>query len=245
MMRPLGAMMLLPIFNSGTLGGPLIRNALVLMIALPAVPVYRDWPTLQLTMSFWNFGWIVLTELVIGLMLGFAAAIPFWAVDMAGFVIDTMRGASMSNVLNPLLGAQSSIYGILFTQLLSVLFLMLGGFNQLMSSIYYSYKTLPPGGGFTFNPGFLTFISHEWRLMYELCLGFAMPSMVAMLLVDMALGLINRSAQQLNVFFLSMPIKSVMSLLLLIISLNFAFGNYLAKVDAFEREVGRLLRSLM
>lgn len=244
-MRPFGVMLLLPVFNVASLGSPLVRNALVLMIAVPVIPVYKDWPTLQLTVGLWNFGWLALTELAIGLMLGFAAAIPFWAVDMAGFVIDTMRGASMSNVLNPLLGAQSSIFGILFSQLLSALFLMLGGFNQLITSIYYSYLTLPPGGGWVFNRSFLAFISHEWRLMYELCLGFAMPSMVAMLLVDMALGLVNRSAQQLNVFFLSMPIKSVMSLLLLIISLNFAFGNYLAKVDAFEHEVGKLLRALL
>ncbi|MEG3130493.1 type III secretion system export apparatus subunit SctT [Pantoea cypripedii] len=223
MLRPLGVFLLMPLFSSANLGGMLARNALLMVIALPMMPVYTEWHM----PANGVLGYLLLAagELCIGLVIGFCAAIPFWAMDMAGFVIDTMRGSSMAAIFNPMLGEQSSILGLLFTQVFNVLFLMSGCFNELITAIYQSYVTLPPGGTFTYGVDGLAFMARQWQLMYELCLRFAMPAIVIIMLVDMSMGLINRSAQQLNVFFLAMPIKSGFAILMLIISFNFAFGS--------------------
>jgi type III secretion protein T len=224
MLRPLGVFLLMPLFSASNLGGMLIRNSLLLVIALPLLPVYAHW---QLPAGgAWGYVMLAIGELCIGLVIGFCAAIPFWALDMAGFLIDTMRGSSMASVLNPMLGQQSSLFGMLFTQVFSVLFLMSGCFNELISAIYQSYVTLPPGGMLNYSHDALAFLGRQWQLMYELCLRFSMPAIVVIMLVDMAMGLINRSAQQLNVFFLAMPIKSAFALLMLIISFNFAFNGF-------------------
>lgn len=243
MLRPLGVMIMVPLFNQSTLGGPLVRNALALVIALPLVALVDTWPQLDAARQQASVQGCVLLiagELCIGVLLGFCAAIPFWAMDMAGFLIDTLRGASMASVLNPMLGQQSSLLGILFTQVFGVLFLMGGGFNLLIESIYHSYASLPPGEVFRLGPGFPDFLSHQWQLAYELCLRFSMPAIVAILLVDLALGLINRSAQQLNVFFLSMPIKSAFAILMLIISVGFAFQTPLEHSTSAKRNTREL-----
>ncbi|AGK49368.1 type III secretion apparatus protein SpaR/YscT/HrcT [Burkholderia thailandensis MSMB121] len=223
MLRPLGAMLLVPVFSTGTLGGTLARNALVLAISLPVLALHDLWPAVDGARSWAAYLWLACGELSIGLVIGFCAAVPFWALDMAGFLIDTMRGASMASVLNPLLGQQSSMMGVVFSQVFSLLFMMFGGFHALLEALYASYLTLPPGAAFRFRPAALDFLGQQWQLMYTLCLRFAMPAIVAILLVDMALGLVNRSAQQLNVFFVAMPIKSAFALLLMIICANFAF----------------------
>ncbi|WP_108651897.1 type III secretion system export apparatus subunit SctT [Dongshaea marina] len=240
MLRPLGVMLMLPLFSQKSLGGVLIRNALVILIALPILPVYHDLPLLS-EADLVPMMELMLRELIIGLCIGFSAAIPFWAIDMAGFIIDTMRGASMSTVYNPLLGTQASVFGILFSQVLTVLFLVTGGFNKLLEGIYSSYNSLPMGQDVMFSQGFLQFLNHEWHLMFELGISFALPAMVIMLMVDLALGLINRSAQQLNVFFLSMPIKTAMALLLILLSLNFSFTHYLQRMNLFEYQIQDLL----
>ncbi len=54
-----------------------------------------------------------------------------------------------------------------------------------------------------------------------------------MVLADLALGLLNRSAQQLNVFFFSMPLKSILVLLTLLISFPYALHHYLVESDKF------------
>ncbi|MGF1740043.1 type III secretion system export apparatus subunit SctT [Vibrio profundum] len=239
-LRPLGVMLLLPLFSQKSLGGILIRNALVILIALPLLPVYKDLPMLT-SPKMIPFIELMLREIFIGLCIGFSAAIPFWAIDIAGFVIDTMRGASMSTVYNPLLGTQASVFGILFSQVLTVLFLVTGGFNKLLNGIYGSYNNLPIGKNIELSKGFFIFLSHEWHLMFDLAISFALPAMVIMLMVDLALGLINRSAQQLNVFFLSMPIKSAMAILLILLSLNFSFGHFLQRMNLFEHQVQNLI----
>lgn len=245
MLRPLGVFLLMPLFSPGNLGGTLTRNALVLMIALPLLPASSEWTLPTASDSPWHYVLLAAGELCLGLMIGFCAAIPFWALDMAGFLIDTMRGSSMASVLNPLLGQQSSLFGMLFTQVFGLLFLVSGGFNELIEALYQSYVTLPPGSVLKHSPQTLAFLAQQWQLMYQLCLRFAMPAIVVILLVDMALGLINRSAQQLNVFFLAMPIKSAFALLMLIMSFSFAFDDlliYSARFSLLTNTLTGLLR---
>lgn len=238
MLRPLGVMLIVPIFAQASLGGTLVRNALVLMMALPVLPLYDTWSIqTMINTAWWSYVTLIVSELCVGIIIGFCAAIPFWALDMAGNLIDTMRGASMASVLNPMLGQQSSLFGILFSQVFSLLFLVSGGFNELIAAIYHSYTTLPPGTSIQFGPDLLSFLARDWQLMYELCLRFSMPALVAILLVDMALGLINRSAPQLNVFFLAMPIKSAFAVLMLVMSLAFAFQIPLDRVMQFTQHV--------
>ncbi len=237
-LRPLAAVLMVPLFGRATLGGTLIRNALILMIALPLLPLHDAWPAVDATPKAWP-AWMSTadTEIAIGLVIGFAAAIPFWALDMAGSFIDTMRGATMANVLNPMLGQQSSLLGIVFSHVFSVLFMLNGGFNELIAAIYDSYRTLPPGTTVARDANWLSFLLRDWQLMYELCLRFSMPALVGILLVDMALGLVNRSAQQLNVFFLSMPLKSAFAVLLLITSASFAFHAFVEYSATFGHAV--------
>ena len=241
-LRPLGALLLLPIVNRAALGGTLIRNALVLVIAIGLVPAKIVWPVLHSAHATW-FHWfaLVCTELALGAFIGFISAIPFWVVDMAGFLIDTMRGASMASVLNPLLEQQSSLLGILFSQVFGLLFLLTGGFNALVAAIYDSYALLPPGAPFGAQARWMAFLLDSWQTMFTLCLRFSMPAVVGMVLVDIALGLINRSAQQLNVFFLAMPIKSAFALLLLIISAGFAYRPLIEQASTLGAQVDGLL----
>ncbi|WP_339056902.1 type III secretion system export apparatus subunit SctT [Candidatus Regiella endosymbiont of Tuberolachnus salignus] len=243
MMRPLGILLILPLFTARSLGSSLLRNGLVVAIALPMTPMFFSSPLIH-SSSIMLWCSIIMIELLIGIIIGFFAALPFWAIDMAGFLIDTLRGATMATLLNPTMGMQSSIFGILFTQILSVLFLISGGFNQLLLVLYGSYKILPTGQGITLSDAFFTFIRVQWKLMFELCLTFALPALLVMLLTDLALGLINRSAQQLNVFFLAMPIKSAMALFLLLIGLPLAFHHYLSQVSHIEKEMSVLIQSL-
>lgn len=200
------------------------------------------WPAFTATDALsWNYLPLIALELLVGFMIGFCAAIPFWFIDSMGFLIDNMRGASIATVLNPTLSKHSSLLGVIFTQMFSLLFLLTHGFNELIAAIYHSYVALPPGTALRFDHGFLDFLGNEWHLLYELCLRFSMPAVVVMLLTDLALGLINRSAQQLNVFFLSMPIKSVLSLFVLIISLPVGVQMFFGRSAHFSERISTLM----
>ncbi|VVE19305.1 EscT/YscT/HrcT family type III secretion system export apparatus protein [Pandoraea pneumonica] len=226
MLRPLGIAMLLPVFSPGMLGAGMLRNALVLALALPVVPMVHAGADIAPQWGAWAM--VILGELSVGLLLGFAAALPFWAVDMTGYVIDTIRGASMASVLNPLMGAQSSIFGIALTQMLCVLFFITPAAHAVLSALYDSYDALPVGTSWHWQEAGVPWLLTLWQAMQTMCVAVALPAMVVMVLVDMAMGFINRAAQQLNVFFLAMPVKSAMALLVTLASLPFAIAVPLA-----------------
>ncbi|AHM76139.1 type III secretion system export apparatus subunit SctT [Yersinia hibernica] len=240
MVRPYGMLLILPLFTARSLGSSLLRNGVILAIALPVTPLFFT-ASFMYHDSLTGWFWVLCLELVIGVMIGFVAALPFWAIDMAGFLIDTLRGATMSTLFNPSMGMESSIFGVLFTQILTVLFLTSGGFNLVLSALYGSYNILPVGSGIQPTSAMLHFLQSEWHLMYELCLSFALPAILVMVLADLSLGLINRSSQQLNVFFLAMPIKSALALFLLLISLPYALHHYLVGINHTEQKISTLI----
>lgn len=243
LMRPLGVMLLVPVLSAQALGGTLQRNGVWIAISVPIMLGLSASPLPNVPDID---AWIVLLmrELCVGIILGFAAAIPFWAIDMAGYMVDAMRGATMASIINPLAGTQSSVVGLLLTQVLSALFLLMGGFNVLLAALYDSYRLMPVGTALTWQHSVLTLLQQDWNLLFELGLRCAMPAIVIMLLIDLALGLINRTAQQLDVFFLAMPLKSLAAFFMLLVSLDYLFGSSLARFNDVGHVWQHLLKAL-
>ncbi|CAI1008273.1 type III secretion system protein SsaT [Serratia quinivorans] len=242
MLRPLGLCVMFPLLGSRSLGSALLRNALILAFTLPLLPpwLHQYAPTIGARAD----AAFIFQEILIGVLIGFVAALPFWALDSAGFIIDTLRGSSMASVLNPSLGEAASIFGILFVQAFIALFFLQGGLEQVLSVLYRSYQIIPPGTPLRFSRHWLTLLLSQWHMLFTLCLSFALPAIIAMVLTDLAIGLINRSAQQLNVFFLAMPIKSFMVLLILLACLPFAFQPYFDYLTRFSTTLSGLLQAM-
>jgi len=201
------------------------------------MPLFQKQQALGFSFIFASVG-----EIIIGLIIGFVAAIPFWATDSAGYLIDTMRGSSMGNVYNPTLAESSTLIGVFFSQLLNVIFFSCGGINALITALYQSYTVLPAGTGVSFYKGLFDFLLEQWDMLFTIFLRLTLPAAGIMLITDIGMGLLNRSAQQLNVFFLAMSIKSVLALLILIIALPFllkylnfdVINNILQTVKAWQ-----------
>ena len=128
----------------------------------------------------------------------------------------------MGEVFSPLNGAQVSTLGIFFTQVTSTLFFVGGAVFVLLAALYMSYGIWP-----VFTPGLS--MSGEAPLvilgsaddMLRTTVIIAAPVIMVMFLATLGLGLVNRTAPQLNVFFLSMPVKSALGIAFLIIYLPF------------------------
>ena len=212
--RMIALFAMIPIFNRSVLPGR-IRMGVVISLVLFLYPVYSDGVDLAGYSSFYIAA-IMAKETVIGLLMGFGLSVIFWAVESAGFFIDNQRGATMASSVDPLTGAQTSPLGIFLTQVITVFFMIGGGFFVMLVAVYESYVLLPVFG---FMPqinaeGATYFISILDRIM-ALAVVLAAPALVAMFLAEFALGLVSRFAPQLNVFFLSMPVKSAVGIFIL------------------------------
>ena len=186
-----------------------------------------------------------LKEVLLGLLIGFVATIPFWAMEATGFIIDNQRGAALASTLNPSLGSQTSPTGLLLTQTLITLFFSGGAFLALVGSLFRSYASWPVSSFFPqLGSQWVAFFYAQFSQMLMLCALFAAPLLIAMFLAEFGLALVSRFAPSLNVFILAMPIKSLVVSLLLVLYLGIlmehAYDALLLAVDPL-----RLLRPVL
>lgn len=216
----------MPLLESKNIGGSLIRNSIIMLLVIPVFPAIDEGNLLtQYAGVSFSLFFAMSKEIIIGILIGFVAGIPFWAIDSAGFLIDTMRGSSMGSIYNPTLSESSTLLGVFFSQLLTVIFFSCGGMNALITALYQSYVLFPPGKNIAFNQHLLIFIKQQWDLLFTLFLRFSLPAAGIMLLTDVGMGLLNRTAQQLNVFFLAMSVKSLLALMVLMITIGFSLHD--------------------
>ena len=215
-----GAFAICPALTESMIPG-VARHAATLGFAVLVVPfIYTSMPPGE--PSGWMFALLAAREALIGFLIGFFSAIPFWVAENVGNFIDNQRGATMGEVYSPINGAQVSTTGIFFTQLVSTLFFVGGAVFLFLGALYKSYAVWP-----VFNVG-LSFASDApiqvlgaLDGMLKTTVVISAPVIIIMFLATLGLGLVNRTAPQLNVFFLSMPVKSALGVAMLIVYLPF------------------------
>ncbi len=244
--RMIGLFSILPLFSRQILPG-LMRSVFIITLAFSVVPLVYDhvhnlapgeggvWRTLLLSSK----------ELLIGILMGYIGALIFWAVEGAGFLIDNQRGASMASSMDPLSGNRTSPLGMLLFQGFLTYFVSIGGISLILSGLYWSYSIWPV---FSFTPTILLpdgvfFIERlDWlmRVAFILC----SPIMIAMFLTELAIGLVGRFTPQLNVFFISMPLKSAVAMGLLAVYTNLIFHYSDSDILALGR-IDRILAPII
>ena len=219
-----GAFAICPALAESMIPG-VARRAAVLGFSCLAIPFIKaDMPPGE--PNVWMFGLLALKEAIIGFLIGFFASIPFWVAENVGNFIDNQRGATMGEVYSPLSGTQVSTTGIFFTQIVSTVFFVSGAIFLMLGALYKSYSIWPvfPAD----STHFVAFASNApvqvlgaLDGMLKTTVVISAPVIIVMFLATIGLGLVNRTAPQLNVFFLSMPVKSALGIAMLIVYLPF------------------------
>ncbi|MFC4763252.1 type III secretion system export apparatus subunit SctT [Dyella koreensis] len=218
--RIVAAFLVLPLMTSDTVPS-LVRNSFYVSLAILVYPLAAAAsPSLTvMTGSTWIM--VLGKEFFLGLLIGFCFGMVFWALGAAGSVIDTKAGASMAMDMDPIAGQQSTLTSVFLMQLATWLFMVSGAFTVFLDLLMSSYaiwpvaSMLPP-----LKAGGMNFFVGQFSYLMTAVLVLSAPALVVMSLVDIALGLVNRYAQQLNVFALAMPIKAWLSSWVLLLALG-------------------------
>ena len=220
MARVGGAFAICPALTDTMIPG-IARRAATLGFAFIAIPfIHSGMPPGD--PSVLAFAVLAAKEALIGFLIGFFAAVPFWVAENVGNFIDNQRGATMGEVYSPLNGSQVSSTGIFFTQIVSTVFFSSGAVFVFLAALYKSYSIWPVfGGAVSLAPDAPLHILGAVDGMLKTTVVISAPIIIVMFLATIGLGLVNRTAPQLNVFFLSMPVKSALGIAMLIVYLPF------------------------
>ncbi|WP_179957762.1 type III secretion system export apparatus subunit SctT [Exilibacterium tricleocarpae] len=222
-----------------------VRSAVAISLSLIAAPVvYEDLPSQGISLGVGLA--IIVKEVFIGLLIGFMIALPFWTAITIGFLIDTQRGAFMASLISPFFRGRVSPLGTLLAQALTVLFFSSGGFLVLLDSLYQSYVFWPVPAFFPhMNSGDFSYFVHAFGTILYFTVFLAAPVVLILFLIDLSMGLINRFVPQLNVFFLSLPIKGALAIFIMLIyimTLIDYFGKKFIAIPIIFSELGAMFQ---
>ncbi len=189
-----------------------LAGAIALLVA-PLVPV----PTGVALLSGAGV-LITVQQVIIGVALGFALLLVFEALSLGGQMIANSMGLSLSFNLDPLNGVSTPALGQLYTVLVTLLFLLLNGHTALIRILVGGFRTLPIGTAGFGASGFWTVV--KWgSILFSGALAVALPGITAMLVANLAFGVVSRAAPTLNLFATGLPIALVFGLLVIVVSL--------------------------
>ena len=237
------AFLLMPVFSRNTIPG-LVRNSMFFSLAIISVVIQPlDSPVALSTMI-----WVQLfaKEVFIGVAIGVFFGLFLWAFDAAGVILDTQVGMSFALSFDPIIGNEATLLGTLLSRLAVYLFVASGGLLLLVVALLESFATWPlltPIAGLR-EASVMLFEAELSRFM-SLAVRIAGPVLIVLFLIDVALGVINRSAQHFNVFFLSTSLKGVASIAVLIVLLPFLAEQLYSEITSQAGKIDDYLQRFL
>lgn len=233
--RVASMLMVMPIFGT-KLVPTRVRLYLALAICVVLVPNLPPMPevdALSLRMVL-----LIGEQVLIGVMFGFTLQLFFHIFTVTGQIIAMQMGLGFASMVDPASGVSVPVLGQFLVMLTTLLFLAMNGHLVAFEVIAESFITLPVGGGLL--------VEHYWQIAGKLGwvigagLLLALPVITALLVVNLAFGVMTRAAPQLNIFSIGFPMTLVLGLVIFWIGT----GDFLAHYQVIASEALVQLRDL-
>lgn len=161
-------------------------------------------------------------ELMVGIILGFISYMFFNIFFIVGQIVDVQIGYGMVSVLDPQSNVQIPITGNFYQIIATLMLLITNGHHVFIESIVKSYYYIPIGK-FTFNPDMIRQMIFILNKIFIIGFKISSPILVAIILSDVLLGVLSKTMPQMNVFIVGMPLKIIIGLVLIIVTLPIFF----------------------
>src|SRR5262245_60879664 len=174
---------------------------------------------------------VTMQQVLIGVALGFALQILFDAVAMGGQLLANSMGLSFAFNVDPMRGSSTAALGQLYALLVMLTFLALDGHLAVIEMLVGGFRTLPVGTTGLGNSELWTLIGWGSQI-FSGALAVALPGITALLIVNIAFGVMSRAAPSLNLFAVGFPITLVFGLVIITVglpALQSAFVDLLGK----------------
>ncbi len=190
---------------------------------------------------------MMLKEVFVGLAIGFVCAEIFYTVEMAGQLVDMLRGANQIQVAVPEITERSSAFGTLNYQMLLALFLSLDLHTIFIESLFESFLAVPINAWPGLQAGYWAFVETMIRISGDVIIMgvlLCMPVGIVCLITEISFGLMNKVAPQINAYFMAMPAKVIAGCILFFLSIDMILGSMLHHAQDFLMRIDHIIELL-
>ncbi len=219
-----------------------VRIAITLVISFMLLPVVGveglgfDWKLGRLALSIGR-------ELAVGLLIGFGTRFLFEAFSLAGTFAGRQMGFAMAELVDPITNAPQSMVGQFWALVAILLFLAVDGHHFLIRLLMQNFQLVPLDTG-RLSPASGRMLIAGSTEMFQLALRLAAPAIVLALMLDVGVGVLARAMPRLQVFFVALPLKLIVGIFALIVSLQLFQALFSAMFNEFQEYVVTLLATV-
>jgi flagellar biosynthetic protein FliR len=179
-------------------------------------------------------------ELLIGVSIGMVMELAFEALTFAGQTISMTMGLGFATLVDPQRGANVPVLGQMFMIMGILTYLAINGHLVLLGALANSFQTLPIGGH-GIDRDFLLTVATWGARIFETGLLVALPAVIALIIVNLALGVVTRAAPQLNLFGIGFTITLLCGFFVLMVGLDGIMEGITSLIESAMRAVVELV----
>ena len=195
-----------------------VRLVLGLTIAVAIAPALPPMPAIEPASGL---GLLILAQqMIIGLAMGFALRLVFSAVDLAGMMISTQMGLGFATAYDPQTASQTPVVSELIGMLALLVFLSIDGHLMVISTLVQSFTFLPVGLLAISEASWLN-IANAGGIIFSAGVMLALPAVTALLITNVALGVLGRVAPQLNLIVIGFPVTILLGFIALYVGMSY------------------------
>jgi flagellar biosynthetic protein FliR len=202
------------------------------------IPVSKELPTTSIQYLF-----TLVTEITIGAMIGFVLDLFVTGIEFAGSLMDTQAGLSVASLLDPSSGRNITLMSLLLKWVAFMLFLAIDGHHLVLATLVQSFKIIPVGGHANLSAGAYELMKLGSYILY-LGVQLSAPILLVVFLIDFGFGMLNKVAEQINIFQLGFQVKPSISLLIFLAVAPSIVNSIYTILDFITNHLLRLFQAL-
>lgn len=184
---------------------------------------------------------LLMQQIMIGVGMGFAMRVVFAGFDLAGQIMGFQMGLGFATFYDPLSTTQTIVVSNFLTLIATLLFLSLNGHLVYFATLAQSFHAIPVSVNLIKPEGWLS-IALDGRKIFTIGLILSLPVVTVLLVTNLALGVLNRAAPQLNLFAIGFPVTLGLGFFTLALTLG-NMGTPLQHV--FEEGLANMLKFVL
>jgi flagellar biosynthesis protein FliR len=229
-----------PVLGSSSLQTQ-VKIGLAAFITLIVAPTLGPMP--QVTVFSAQGVWIIVNQFLIGIALGFTMQVVFAIVTAAGEVMGLGMGLGFASFFDPQLASNAAVLSTLFNTFATLAFLVFDGHLQMIAAVVATFQSVPISANVLAAPGWRELA--QWgAVVFSSGLLLALPVVVALLITNLSLGILNRAAPQIGIFQVGFAVTMLAGMLLILAMMPNMIPFFGRLFDAGIEEMGRVAAAL-
>ena len=222
-----------------------VKVGLAAFIALIVAPTIGAVP--QVTVFSADGVLILINQFLVGAALGMTMQIAFAAIDAAGEFIGQQMGLGFATLYDPRAGGNAVVISRYLNTIAFLAFLVFDGHLQMISALVQTFQSVPVSanvlGAAVHARGWQTIATYGMSV-FSTGLLLSLPVVAALLIANLALGILNRAAPQIGIFQVGFPVTMLVGFLLIQLMIPNLIPFFQRIFESGIDEMGRVAAAL-